>query len=114
MDYRKQLRNTLTAKADDSSMVAFALIGGLAVGAAVALLFAPKMGRELRADITHSGRKFGGTLWELMDNLKEKFGKGKDLEREIAHSQKLAEEVSPSLKKPKSDIKSLIHEAHSG
>jgi gas vesicle protein len=113
MNYRKQLRKILTAKADNSGMVACALIGGLAAGAVLAVLFAPKRGSELPSDITHSGRKFGGSLWELMNRLKEKFGDGPDSEQDGGENREGKTNVSPSVKKPKSDIRSLIHEAHS-
>lgn len=47
MNYRKIIKN-VTSQQQDHSMTAFALLAGLAAGAAIAVLFAPKSGRESR------------------------------------------------------------------
>lgn len=97
---------------DKTAMVGVAVVGGLAVGAALAILFAPKKGTELREDISDGGQRFSGTLSELMDALKAKFSGGQNLESEPVHSENVVAHARFAGKKPKSDIKELIHEAH--
>lgn len=67
------------ARRDDGDVgnrVAFLLLGGL-LGAAAALLFAPKAGRELRADIADATRKG-------VDQAREKAGEYYEVGRERA------------------------------
>lgn len=47
MNYQKFIRKTLSSR-QDSNLTAIAVIAGLAAGAALAVLFAPKSGRETR------------------------------------------------------------------
>ncbi|MFA4870672.1 MAG: YtxH domain-containing protein [Pedobacter sp.] len=47
MNYRKIIQNTLQSR-QDHSLSTFAFVAGLAAGAAIAVLFAPKPGREFR------------------------------------------------------------------
>lgn len=47
MNYKKIIKNAIQSQ-QDHSMTAFALLAGLAAGAAIAVLFAPKSGRESR------------------------------------------------------------------
>lgn len=112
MNYRKQLKKLTMASGNNTGMVGFALIGGLAVGAALAVLFAPKKGKALRDGISDTGKQFGGTLAELLDSLKAKFS-GADLAAAEQEEQgQQADHIAAPVKKPKSDIKELIREAH--
>lgn len=54
-----------------SSNVAF-LVAGCGIGAALALLFAPKSGRELRSDISDITRRGYDETLELAHDLKER------------------------------------------
>lgn len=47
MNYRKIMQNVIQTR-QDHSLSTFALLAGLAAGAAIAVLFAPKSGRESR------------------------------------------------------------------
>ena len=47
MNYRKLIKSVTGAR-EDNSLTAFALIAGLAAGAVIAALFAPRSGRETR------------------------------------------------------------------
>lgn len=48
MNYRKIIKSAVQAQQDNNSLTAFALVAGLAAGAALAVLFAPRSGRDLR------------------------------------------------------------------
>lgn len=45
MNYRKLIRNSIQAR-QYNSLITFALLSGLAAGAAIAILFAPRSGHE--------------------------------------------------------------------
>lgn len=112
MNYRKQFNRILHRGNDNSVMVGFALIGGIAIGAALSVLFAPKKGTELREGITEGGRRFCGTLMELADGLKTKFTTEKNpLDESCADDEHIADGNTPT-KKPKSDIGEFIQQAH--
>lgn len=111
MKYGKQFRKILAGGEDKTAMVGVALIGGLAIGAALAVIFAPKKGKELRKGISDAGKGFTGTLSELMDSLKAKFG-GEEVEDEIPQHEEKSANTGAPVKRPKSDIKSILHEAH--
>lgn len=56
------------AKMDCNTFVKGLLIGG-AIGAAAALLLAPKSGRELRSDISDKAQQVGGKTKEMATDL---------------------------------------------
>lgn len=75
MNYRKIIQNALQPQ-QDHSLTAFALLAGLAAGAAIAVLFAPKSGRESRkllAEKFRSGQPANQDEMEehLFDDLRE-------------------------------------------
>lgn len=112
MKYSKQLKKMIGQADNSTAMVAVALISGVAVGAALAVLFAPKKGAELRDDISSAPGRLGGTLAELMDAIKAKFAVGAAPEAEPEHQQNGQAKGQESVKKPKSDIGEIIHQAH--
>jgi gas vesicle protein len=112
MNYGKQMKKMISCNKDNSAMVGVALIGGLAVGAALAVLFAPKKGSDLREGIADSGRQVSGTLTELMDAIKAKFGGTESSEPDLQEPAGEEHHTNGPVKRPKSDIGELIHEAH--
>ena len=112
MNYGKQLKKMISCSNGNSAMVGVALIGGLAAGAALAILFAPKKGSELRGGIADRGRQVSGTLTELMDAIKAKFGGSETSEPELQERAGEESHTTAPGKRPKSDIGELLHAAH--
>ncbi|TKC06217.1 YtxH domain-containing protein [Pedobacter frigoris] len=93
MKNRKLIEAFFRQKSDGIAPVV-ALITGLAVGAVLGVLFAPASGKDARDKICDAALRFRGSVSveeEVVEN---------DLRPPVAH------------KKPKSDIKSIIHDAH--
>ena len=112
MKYKKLIANIFAQRDNNNAQVAVALVAGLAVGAALAILFAPESGSHVREGI--SDRTKG-----LRENFKDGYAslRGK-LFGETEEEEQVAPEVPhynrTAPKRPKSDIKDLIHEAHTG
>jgi len=85
----QKLLAQLLARPTNNTQVAFGLIAGLAVGAALAVLFAPERG--LKADLLSTA---------------------KDQEKDAINEQPQINKPQTGLKKPKSDIRELVHAAH--
>jgi len=70
MNYRKLIKGVIYGQ-QDNHMSAFALLAGLAAGAAIAVLFAPRSGRESRRLLakTFNPSKKQGNHYELKDQL---------------------------------------------
>ena len=68
MNYKKAITDRFQSKTrhTSASTVALALVGGIAVGAIVSLLFAPQKGEDTRHMIADKTR-------DLTDGVKEKF-----------------------------------------
>jgi len=68
MNYKKAITDRFQRKTThtSASTVALALVGGIAVGAIVSLLFAPQSGEDTRNMIADKTR-------DLTDNVKDKF-----------------------------------------
>lgn len=68
MNYKKAITDRFQSKTKhtSASTVALALVGGIAVGAIVSLLFAPQKGEDTRNMIADKTR-------DLTDGVKEKF-----------------------------------------
>jgi gas vesicle protein len=96
MKIEKLLKSALPHKSSGTGPAAFALIAGLAVGAVLGVLFAPDNGGDLRKKIVDGAKKLAGL----------------QVEEEGEEQEEQVEKHEPVAKKPKSDIKSLIHEAH--
>lgn len=76
-----------------------ALVAGLAAGAAIGILFAPEGGKEARGKICDA---VSGLLGIKTQEEKEE-------ELSAAQQQRA---YAVQIKKPKSDIKSILHQAH--
>ena len=72
---------------DSTNKVVFFLVGG-AIGAAIALLFAPKSGAETRALIGDKAREGRDYLTNKSQELKEQAANYVDKGREVINSQK--------------------------
>ena len=97
MKIEKLLKSALPHRSLGSGTTVFALVTGLAVGAVLGILFAQESGEDVRKKLLDAGRKLAGI--ESEDEAET------DDHQDNVHHEVVA-------KKPKSDIKSLIHEAH--
>ena len=95
MKTKKIIESLLTPKSSDRTTALAILMGGLAVGAAVGLLFATKKGKAIR-------QKICDTVGNLFDHQK-----GNESSEPVSHSRD-----HYTGKRPKSDIKNIIHDAH--
>ena len=93
MKNEKLIRALFTSGSRNTTESIVALVGGLAAGAVIGILFAPGSGKAVRGKIA--------------DNLKELIGLADEGSAVIE-----APQIKPITKKPKSDIKAIIHEAH--
>jgi len=108
MKYERIMANIFAQNAKNNSNAAFALVAGLAVGAVLGVLFAPKSGSDVRKGVSNKAKDFGGSARDLFASLRSK------ITGEYEEAEQLVEEqpAPRPAKKPKSDIKELIHEAH--
>jgi len=94
MKIEKLLKSAVPHRSSGVGPAAFALIAGLAVGAVLGVLFAPDNGNDLRKKLVDGAKKLAGLAEEELQEEEE------------------VKSHEPVAKKPKSDIKSLIHEKH--
>ncbi|WP_118975094.1 YtxH domain-containing protein [Taibaiella koreensis] len=94
MNYRKAISSRLGGKTSHSSTaaVALALVGGIAVGAIISLLFAPQSGEETRHLIADKTKG-------LADGVKDRFRTAKD------KMQQHAEDISDHVKDKYNSVK---------
>ena len=95
MKTKKIFESILTPVSSGRTTAITVLIGGLAVGAAIGVLFATKRGKEVR-------QKICDTITSLIDHQKTN-----ECSEPVAHPKD-----HYAGKKPKSDIKNIIHNAH--
>lgn len=95
MRYKNILADAFAQKSNQNTNVAIGLIAGIAVGAALAVLFAPFSGKHLRKTIAEN----------LLNDGQP---------NETGEEQEPQPVTTGKQKKPKSDIKELVHQAHAG
>ncbi len=107
----KKLAASILAQKNNNTQVAVAVIAGLAVGAALAVLLAPERGEDVREGIAGKAKGLRSTLRDEFAALIKKITGEQEVEEETANE---VPHYKPTIvKKPKSDIRELIHEAHS-
>ncbi len=94
MKNKKLIQALFTPGSGGRTPALIALAAGLAVGAAIGILFAPESGKQVRDKIRDTVKGLGKNIQE---------------EPEVVESPRVAR-AAP--KKPKSDIKALVHDAH--
>lgn len=77
MNYKKLLNDHLSSQTDKTPVV-IALLSGLAIGAALGLLFAPASGSETRNLIADKTKDLADTAKDKLDSYKEKIKTGAD------------------------------------
>ena len=110
MKYKKLVANIFAQNAKNNAQVGFALVAGLAVGAALAILFAPESGTDTRRGISNRARNLGEDAKDLYGSLRSRLVGSSDAPE--ADDREVQPVSRSNVKKPKSDIKELIHEAH--
>jgi len=111
MKYRKLIGKYLDHRSNNNAQVALALVAGLAAGAIVSVLFAPDSGAGTRGKIAGGAKNLRYGFQDKYNLLKEKvFGveaiEEDIVEHEVPHFKQTIQ------KKPKSDIKELLENAH--
>lgn len=98
MNYKKAISDNFKSKTTHTSAttVALALIGGIAVGAIVSLLFAPQSGEDTRNMLASKTR-------DLTDNVKDKYTSIKN------KVQTRGEELTDSVKNKYNSIKNGVN-----
>lgn len=96
MKYIKSITNPFTRSPKNSKLLALGLIGGLALGAMITMLFTTKSGKELRKQIG--------------DDVANSKANNASLEGDGVQTNHLA--AQGLNRKPKSDIKELRQETH--
>ena len=110
MKYEKLLANIFAQNTKNNAQVGLALVAGLAIGAALGILFAPESGATARSGISDKAKNLGEDAKDLYSSLKSRItGEAESNEPLANEDQHLP---GTAVKKPKSDIKELIHEAH--
>lgn len=113
MKYKDLLANAFAQKSNTNTTVAIGVIAGIAVGAAIAVLFSPVSGKDLRKGIAEKAEEIGGDSLSFLALLKEKLS-DHDRVAEIELDQEPQSFARVRQKKAKSDIKEIIHQAHAG
>jgi len=96
MKTEKVIRSFFAARSSGQTNGMIALIAGLAAGAVLGVLFAPENGASARKKLREAAGKFFGN----------------DSGEELQQEQTGPDHIS-GTKRPKSDIKALVHRAHS-
>ena len=93
MKYEKLMANIFAQNSQNRNLVSIAVITGLAVGAVLGVLFAPESGDDVRKSMRNRIMGSEPSEQSLAENEEQR-------------------PIPSTTKKPKSDIKELIHEAH--
>jgi gas vesicle protein len=108
MRYEKLISKYL--KRSNSTDVAVAVVAGLAVGAVISILFAPSTGYGTRTSLANKAKDLGNSLRDSYSSLRDRIVGASEAEEPVA--QEMPHFIHKSHKKPKSDIKELLNEAH--
>ena len=112
MKYRKLIENILSQKSNrNTAQVAVALVAGLAAGAVISILLAPDKGANTRKSIAGKARTLGGTIRNSYATLKDNV-LGSEVIEELPVTNEMPHFTHKVTKKAKSDIKSIIDDAH--
>ncbi|PST83841.1 hypothetical protein C7T94_12615 [Pedobacter yulinensis] len=96
----------------NDAAVATALVAGLAVGAVLAVLFAPDSGRNVRRRIGEQGGGLASGIKDIYGSLRAKINGASEEAADAATEHEVPHFKKQVQKKPKSDIKEILHEAH--
>lgn len=110
MKYSKLFSKVFDRRSNNDAQVTIALVAGLAAGAVIGILFAPKSGADVRRDIADRATGFGSGLRDTYGRLRDRVVGHHDIEEGVAPEVPHFTHKAP--RKRKSDIKDIIHEAH--
>lgn len=110
MKYKNLLKDIFAQRSSVNGQVAIALVAGLAAGAVISILFAPDSGANVRKNIAGQAKGLGDGIKSKYASLRDRIT-GSTIEEsipqpEVPHFKHKVE------KRPKSDIKELVHESH--
>lgn len=71
MNYKKYLPDSLCKSSNDTSKIVGALLAGVAIGAAIGILFAPDSGSEIRSQISDKAKDLAGSVKDRVQSAKE-------------------------------------------
>lgn len=115
MNYRKLLHACLShtpmSRQRDSSLPIVALVAGLAIGASLSVLFAPKKGEETRGMIADGAADISDSLMRKFNDAKERLFKSETVsevaDQAIENVRKKASKVAKKLTGPEDEAKDL-------
>lgn len=108
MKYKKLMAKYFAYKSNDTTNVAVAVVAGLAVGAIISILFAPKRGADTRENIANKTKDLGNGIRDSYSSLKDRLMGAVEEVTEV----EVPNLVQKTTKKRKSDVKDIIHNAH--
>ncbi len=111
MKYRKLIGKYLEHKSTNNAQVALALVAGLAAGAIVSILFAPDSGAGTRGKIAGGAKNLRYGFKDKYNLLKEKVFGVEAIEEDIVEHE-VPHFKHKVQKKPKSDLKEILEQAH--
>jgi gas vesicle protein len=110
MKYNKLLAKIFARGSNNDAQVAIALVAGLAAGAVISILFAPTSGANVRKGIADRATGLGNGVRDTYGRLKDRVVGRQDIEEGVAPE--VPHFTHKPVRKRKSDIKDIIHEAH--
>lgn len=110
MKYTKLLSKIFDNRSNNNGQVAVALVAGLAAGAILSILFAPDSGANVRRGIADQARGLGNGIRDGYGRLRDRVVGQQELDEPIATE--MPHYTHKVTKRPKSDIKDIVHEAH--
>ncbi|PWS26857.1 hypothetical protein DHW03_12570 [Pedobacter yonginense] len=111
MKYRKLIKKYLAEDSNSSAKIAIALVAGLAAGAVISVLFAPDSGEGTRGKIADGAKNLRYGFQDKYNLLKEKVFGVEAIEEDIVEHEVPHFKHTPT-KKPKSDLKNILEDAH--